>query len=131
MTTKTASCSCGQLSVTCEGDPVRVSLCHCFACQKRTGSLFGVAARYKRENVKIEGRTTTYRPLSDSGNRNELHFCPTCGSTVYWELEKEPETIMVAVGAFADADFPKPAKSFYEERRHRWLELPDDVERIF
>ncbi|HEX9905358.1 MAG TPA: aldehyde-activating protein, partial [Propylenella sp.] len=36
MSTRRASCSCGQLSVTCEGEPVRISMCHCLACQRRT-----------------------------------------------------------------------------------------------
>ena len=29
MPTRRASCSCGQLTVEVEGDPVRVSICHC------------------------------------------------------------------------------------------------------
>ena len=40
----TATCSCGQLTVRCAGDPISVSLCHCLACQKRTGSTYGIAA---------------------------------------------------------------------------------------
>jgi hypothetical protein len=130
MTDRTAACSCGQLRVICEGAPARVSLCHCLECQKRTGSLFGVAARFPRERVTIEGRSTTYRRKSDEGNWAGLHFCPDCGSTVWWELEKQPDVIAVAVGAFADPDFPIPARSVYDERRHRWLELPDRIERI-
>ena len=36
-----ASCTCGQLHFDCTGDPVRVSVCHCLACQRRTGSVCG------------------------------------------------------------------------------------------
>ena len=32
MTTRTASCRCGALSVTVTGEPVRVSVCHCLNC---------------------------------------------------------------------------------------------------
>ena len=38
MTMRVASCSCGQLRLTCEGEPVRISICHCLECQKRTGN---------------------------------------------------------------------------------------------
>jgi hypothetical protein len=31
---------------------VRVSICHCFACQKRTGSAFGYQARFPREQIR-------------------------------------------------------------------------------
>jgi len=34
----------------------------------------------------------------------------------------------VAVGAFADPGFPPPRVSVYEQRRHSWLGLPDDME---
>ena len=40
MTTHHAECSCGQLQVDADGDPVRISMCHCLACQRRTGSAF-------------------------------------------------------------------------------------------
>jgi hypothetical protein len=126
---KTASCSCGQLRVICEGAPLRVSLCHCLECQKRTGSLFGVAARFPPERATVEGRSTEYRRNSDDGNWVTFHFCPVCGSSVWWELEIQPGVVAVAVGAFADPDFPMPVRSVYENRRHRWLELPGNIER--
>jgi hypothetical protein len=36
-----ASCVCGNFTVDVSGPPVRVAICHCFACQQRTGSVFG------------------------------------------------------------------------------------------
>jgi hypothetical protein len=50
MNTRTASCSCGQLTVVTAGDPIRVSVCHCLACQRRTGSVFGAQARFARKS---------------------------------------------------------------------------------
>lgn len=76
MTTRQASCGCGQLRVTCEGDPVRISICHCLECQKRTGSVFGTQARFPREKVKVEGRSTPYTRVADSGSMVTSHFCP-------------------------------------------------------
>jgi hypothetical protein len=121
-----ASCSCGQLRVAVEGEPVRISVCHCLACQKRTGSAFGVQARYARDQVKgIEGRASHYERVADSGNALRFYFCPDCGSTVYWDLAALPAFIAVAVGAFADPSFPAPAFSVYEARRHHWVDVPD------
>jgi len=128
MTTRRAACSCGQLNVTTEGDPVRISMCHCLACQRRTGSAFGVQARFPQDNVSIEGRSTQYVRTADSGNHITFHFCPDCGSTVYYRLEGLPDVIAVAVGAFADPAFPAPKVSVYEARRHAWAGIPADVE---
>ena len=52
MTTRNAACSCGQLQATTSGDPVRISVCHCLACQRRTGSVFGMQARFPRAQVR-------------------------------------------------------------------------------
>jgi hypothetical protein len=128
VTTRQASCSCGQLRVTCEGEPVRLSMCHCLECQKRTGSPFGVQARFRREQVAVEGRATEFERVGDEGNRITLRFCPECGSTVYWTLSGFPDLVAVAVGAFADRDFPAPRISVYERRRHPWVIVPDGPE---
>ena len=82
MTSRVASCSCGQLRLTCEGEPVRISMCHCLECQKRTGSVFATQARFSRELVTIEGRATVWTRLGDSGEPATFKFCPVCGSTV-------------------------------------------------
>lgn len=120
-----ASCSCGQLSLICEGEPVRTSMCHCLACQQRTGSTFGVQARFERSQVSsIEGRSIEYVRTADSGNRARFHFCPICGSTIYWEMDALPGYVAVAVGAFADSHFPAPTVSVYEDRRHSWVAMP-------
>ena len=120
MTGRVASCSCGQLRLTCEGEPVRVSMCHCLECQKRTGSVFATQARFARERVTIEGRATRWTRVGDSGQSATFSFCPACGSTVYWEPAGMSDFIVVAVGGFADPSFSPPHVSVYEERQHPW-----------
>jgi hypothetical protein len=67
---------------------------------------------------------------SDDGGKVALSFCPNCGSTVYWKLEALPGFISVAVGAFADPQFPPPLVSVYEERKHPWVTTPKSVRHI-
>ncbi|HEU0035707.1 MAG TPA: GFA family protein [Kofleriaceae bacterium] len=124
---RTATCSCGQLKVSCEGEPVRVSICHCLACQKRTGSVFAVQARFPSERVTIEGQAHEFVRVGDEGSSATFRFCPTCGATVYWENNGMPGTIAVPVGAFADPTFPPPRVSVYGVRRHPWVAMPDLV----
>jgi hypothetical protein len=126
--TRHAECSCGQLRVAAEGEPVRISICHCLACQRRTGSAFGVQARFRREHVRFEGRASEYVRTADSGNRSHQAFCPECGSTVYYWLDDAPDLVAIAVGAFADPAFPTPRFSVYESRRHAWAGVPDELE---
>ncbi len=110
---------------------MRVSICHCLACQQRTGSAFGVQARFAREQLSFFGAATEFVRIGDSGGRATFHFCPTCGSTVFYELDAVPGSVAVAVGAFADPGFMPPKVSVYEARRHAWALAPDlDVEHL-
>lgn len=122
MPTRTATCACNQLQVHCTGEPVRISICHCLDCQRRTGSVFGMQARYPRAAVSVAaGASKTFTRKADSGNTVTFHFCADCGTTVYWELSGFPDVIAVAVGTLADPSFPAPKVSVFEGRRHSWL----------
>jgi hypothetical protein len=126
MSSREAACGCGQLRVTVEGDPVRISMCHCLACQRRTGSAFSMQARWPVERVQVVGRYTDYVRVSDEGEERTFHFCPDCGATVFYQTD--PDRIAVPIGAFADPSFPPPRVSVWESRRHPWVALPDGVE---
>lgn len=102
-----------------------MSVCHCLACQRRTGSAFGAQARFHASDVVIEGTATAYTRVGDSGNEVTFHFCPTCGTTVYWKLG---DFVAVALGAFADPKFPEPGFSVYEARQHSWVRLAPSSE---
>ncbi len=124
-----ASCSCGQLRVEIQGEPVRVSVCHCLACQRRTGSAFGVQARFVLDDAQITGTSTQYVRISDQGDeRRSFNFCPQCGATVYYTTDAEPDLIAVPVGALADPAFPAPTVSVWESRKHAWVTPPADAE---
>ncbi len=127
MTTRHASCSCGQLTIDATGSPLRISICHCLACQQRTGSAFAIQARFRPEQVEIAGRASEYTRTGDEGGQAKLRFCPDCGSTVYWDHPGGDGAIAIAVGAFGDPGFPPPTVSVYESRRHLWVSLPQSV----
>jgi len=125
-----ASCSCGQLTAKVSGEPVRISICHCLACQRRTGSPFAQQARFRREDVALAGVSSKYVRAGDEGPGAKFHFCPTCGATVYYEPLGMLEYLIIPVGAFADPSFPPPAVSVYESRMHSWVVPPTDAEHI-
>ncbi len=125
MPTRLAACSCGQLSARVLGDPVRVSICHCLACQRRTGSVFGVQARFPENAVRVEGTTSEWIRKVDDGDEVLFRFCPVCASTVCWRIRSLEGFVAVAVGAFADPAFPAPTVSIWEQERHRAFPLPE------
>jgi hypothetical protein len=101
MTAPVASCSCGQLQVP--------------------------SSRLLEQECR--DAPAPMRP-SDSGFSVAFHFCPHCGSTVYWEPRRKPDTIAVALGAFGDPSFPGPTQSVWTERGHPRVVTPDCPRRL-
>jgi hypothetical protein len=132
LTSREAACHCGQLQLEVTGDPFAVSICNCLACQRRTGSAFGMQAGFKADQVQVAGRFNDYSRISDEADRKEhvFHFCPDCGSQVFYTEPSEPDLIVVSVGSFADPSFPPPTESGYDSRRHRWVGLPESIQRF-
>jgi len=130
MPTRTASCSCGQLTAVTSAEPIRVSVCHCLACQRRTGSVFGAQARFASTSVTITGSSKQFVRVGDDGGRTTFNFCPTCGATVHYTSEGCEEHIAIPIGAFAEPTFPGPTFSVYEERMHSWVHMPRDIEHM-
>ncbi len=128
MTTRLATCRCGQLRARCTGEPVRVSVCHCLDCQKRSGSAFAAQARWPAEQVLLSGTAREYATVGDSGGRGIFRFCPDCGVTLSYTIDAMPGLVAVALGAFADPGFPPPAFSVFENRKHAWVTITGDVE---
>src|SRR5258708_10442876 len=96
-----AACSCGQLKIRLSGDPQLVSSCHCLACQRRTGALFGSTSFWRKSQVlAIEGERRSWRRVADSGTGLIHQFCPTCGSPVFWESEPTPTPVTLPACTF-------------------------------
>jgi hypothetical protein len=113
------------------GDPLRVSICHCLACQRRTGSSYGYQARFLAESVIISGRSKQFIRYSDEDAEiRRFNFCPTCGATVFYSSGASEDLVAIAVGAFADPAFPPPQVSVWEARKHGWVVVPDEAEHI-
>lgn len=127
MTTRTASCRCGGLTAICRGEPVRVSVCHCLDCQRRSGSAFAFQARWPDTQVAISGEASEWSHTGDSGNRATFRFCPRCGGTIAYTSEGLPGLIAIPVGTFADPAFPPPDYSVFELRKHAWVAVIGDA----
>ena len=127
MASRTASCFCGQLTIEVQGEPQGIGVCHCLACQRRTGSVFAALAGFVAP-YEVTGNATEFIRTGDQGAKFRFRFCPVCGSTVFHTEEGyENKWVAVAVGAFGDPSFPPPQDSVYDCRRHPWVQLPPGV----
>jgi hypothetical protein len=120
----TARCSCGQLSLEVEGEPVLNALCHCSDCRRRTGSAFGWQAYFLEGQVGEHKGEFTSRsvPVSEPQIR---HFCPRCGSTLWWTSGTAPGMVGVPGGAFEPGVLAEPIASYRDNNCCEWLKLPE------
>ncbi len=88
-------------------------------------------AAFTPDQVRVVGRFSDYMRVSDEEDRKEhvFHFCPECGSQVFYTEPDEPDLIVVSVGSFADPSFPPPTEAGYDSRRHHWLAPLDTTDR--
>ena len=122
-----AECHCGQLKAITNGEPDRVYVCHCQACQRRTGAVVNSTTRWLLSQVHFEGDSNVFVRKGASSAEIHFHFCPRRGSNVYWQGDRAPQWCAIAVGSFADPHFPPPTASVWEESKHPWVQLPDDT----
>jgi hypothetical protein len=123
-----ASCQCGKLTAdVADGAEAMTIACHCLDCQRRTGSPFGTIAYFPAETVTVSGEASEYSRTGDSGQTLTRGFCPACGAAVYVKASRMLEITGVPVGAFADPAFPAPIRSVYEQSKHDWVALPEEL----
>lgn len=122
--TRHAHCQCGAIHIAAEGEPDSIVVCSCTDCQRRSGAPFGEGAYYARDKLRIKGEAREYVRATDSGNTFHSFFCPTCGTSLYFFSSRDPNRVGVAVGGFADAHFPPPQRSVFDQSKHAWIALP-------
>jgi len=121
-----ATCQCGALVLTAKADPDFVIACNCQACQRRTGSAFGVGAYFDKGDVSVSGATESWARKADSGREVENFFCPSCGTNVFWTLEMRPDYFGVAHGNFT-TKLPDPLRVIWTEEQRDWVRFPDSM----
>ena len=122
----TATCACGQASITVNAAPSLLGVCNCSNCKRRTGSAFGISAYFEKEAVVAQtGNTTVYAfHHADLNHDQKRHFCSQCGTTLFWFVSNMPSRIGIAGGCFEDGALPEPGASYRDNKRVPWVNLP-------
>ena len=128
----TATCACGQAAIsvnalTAHALSMTCGVCHCTNCKRRTGSAFGISAYFDKAAVtEFTGQTKVYAFHHAAQNHDqERHFCPRCGTTLFWYVSALPEKIGIAAGCFADEALPEPTHTVTDGKRETWVGLPE------
>lgn len=102
--TFTGRCHCGRLQYTASAPVEKTSTCDCVGCRKATGTFSAPFVTVKRDRFE----TTTGEPKAYRGRSGKAcdahgtyHFCPHCGTQVYW-LGDRGDTVDLFAGTLDD-----------------------------
>ena len=107
MSSHQGGCLCGALRYEVTADPVRVTYCHCRYCQRATGSAYAVEPIFQRCDFHVTaGTPATYSHSSSTSSRRlTANFCATCGTKLFLDLERVPDSVAVYGGTFDNPDW--------------------------
>ena len=120
-------CLCGDVKFTISSEPLRMAQCHCDDCRKSTGTGHVSNAFFMEDEVDIEGETSSYDSVTDSGSTITRFFCPTCGSRLFGINSTSQNIIGVSVGALDDSSWFKPEVIVYNKRKPDWDFMDESV----
>ena len=120
-------CLCGNVRFKATGPPNKIGTCHCRQCQRWSGSVFSVGARFPESAFQlISGEMKVYRQ-----EIMERGFCTECGSPfIYWYLAEEMSSgnVWISLGNLDEPEQYKPTYHYAVETEMSWLH--DDLPRM-
>lgn len=123
----TGGCLCGKVTYTLLNEPARMAQCHCDHCRLSTGTGHMSLAFFNKDDVNIEGSTSSYTTTSDSGTQLTRHFCPECGSRLYGTNSAVTGIVSIAVGCVDDSSWFKPQAIVYNKRKPHWDYMDESI----
>jgi hypothetical protein len=123
-----ASCSCGTVKFRLEREPMFVHCCHCFDCQKQTGSAFVINALIESDRLTLLSGTPELTTMpTESGTPHVVHRCPSCKVVLWSTYGGRTAVSFVRVGTLDTPHAIMPDVHIFTRSKVPWVKLPDGV----
>jgi hypothetical protein len=118
------SCVCGNVTYTCDADPIATVNCHCRDCQKSSGAAFSTNVIVPADSLQIRGDTLGVFQTSgaDHGQATKRHFCRNCGSPTITISDAYPGFVFIKAGSLNDSSPAQPALDIWSETKQAWAD---------
>jgi hypothetical protein len=118
-------CMCGNVTYTCDAEPVAMAVCHCTECQRQAGTAFSTVVGVPRAALRIEGDSLAVfkTPASDRDGETARHFCRGCGSPIVSLSDAMPDVAFVKAGTLDDASWFEPQVQVWCGSAQPWVPL--------
>jgi len=103
----TGGCHCRAVRFSVSGESTHSSVCHCESCRRTTGGLMTAWVGFESKHLSVEGETRAYA----SSPGVERHFCPQCGTSLFYFYEEAmPGKVDIPTATFDDPALYPPSK---------------------
>lgn len=117
-------CHCGAVRYSMPTNVEHHTLCHCSDCRRHAGAPAVAWASVKADSVKITGDVTIYAS-SEHGRR---HFCPKCGSGLFYTNDADANAMIDVQSATLDNPDAIPlAAQVQLSNRIGWMAHLDEI----
>jgi hypothetical protein len=123
-------CLCGAVRFRSTAAPLAARYCWCRDCQRLAAGNATVNVIFATESITVEGETSGYESVADSGTPMRRSFCPKCGTPLFSEALARPHRIIVRAGVLDDPDLMAPTAAIWTSSAPRWACIDPDIEQI-
>lgn len=110
-------CHCGSIRYLASGEPEHISVCHCGDCRKSAGAPFVSWAAFRASDFEVEGDVASY----NSSPNAYRHFCPKCGTGLYYVNEQVlPGLVDIQTATLDDPETLPPQLHVQSAEQLRW-----------
>ena len=117
-------CHCGSVRYEMPAETLHRSLCHCSDCRRHSGAPLVAWGLVEKDRLTVDGETKEYAS-SENGRR---HFCPTCGTALFYTNEVVfPGKVDVQIATLDDPDQIVPTSQIQVAERIGWMERLSEI----
>ena len=125
-------CTCSAVRYRVSRDPLIVHCCHCYWCQRGTGSAFVINALVESDAIELlAGDLETVPTPTPSSKGQDVMRCTACRVAVWSHYAGFGDKVaFVRVGTLDEPGRLPPDIHIYTDSKQAWVILPDTVRSV-
>lgn len=123
------ACACGAVRFEIQLPTSFCVHCHCSLCRTNHGAAFVTWVGIRKTQFRLLTPQTALTQYQSS-NHGIRFFCSQCGTSLFCELARDPETIDVTLASLQRAIDRRPQAHIYFETHVEWVEILDQLPKL-